>query len=237
VSTERVPVDDPEVLRHILANAEALLLDFDGPVCSVFAGFPAHVVAHQLRGVLADGGHEELPAEIEKAEDPFDVLRYAAVLGSDEVRFVEAAMRSHEVEAIVTAEPTQGAHQLIRSWRASGRKLAIVSNNSVAAIETYLNLHGLKPQVNVISARTDPDPMLLKPSPHLIDHAASMLETSPVKCLLIGDSLTDLRAARAAGTLSIGYANKPGKAELFASERPSAITMEIESLIGLIGGS
>jgi hypothetical protein len=28
-----VPVDDPDTLRVIFANTDALLLDFDGPVC------------------------------------------------------------------------------------------------------------------------------------------------------------------------------------------------------------
>lgn len=70
--------------------------------------------------------------------------------------------------------------------------------------------------------------MLLKPILHLVNHTASMLEASLVKCLLIGDSLTDLQAARAAGTRSIYYANKTGKEELFATERSNAITAEIK---------
>lgn len=145
-------------------------MDFDGPVYSVFAGFSVHVVVHQLRGVLADGGHDELPAEIEKVEDLFDVLRYAAMLGSDEVRFVEAAVRSHEVEAGVTAELMMGAYQFIRSWCVSGRKFIIAGNNSAEAIEIYLRLHRLE----VAGQRTELDPALLKPSPHLVSRVATI---------------------------------------------------------------
>ena len=45
-----------EHLRRPLTEARALLLDFDGPVCSVFAGLPTPVIAAELRGILAAQG-------------------------------------------------------------------------------------------------------------------------------------------------------------------------------------
>jgi phosphoglycolate phosphatase-like HAD superfamily hydrolase len=138
-------VDDPETLRRILSQAEALFLDFDGPICSAFAGMPASVVVDQLCVVLADGGYGEPPLDVEKSTDPFDVLKYAVTLGEVEAEYVTAAFTAHEVEAVATAKPTPGAHELLRSWSASGRPLAVVSNNSVAAIRTYLDLHGRNP--------------------------------------------------------------------------------------------
>ncbi|GAA0254753.1 HAD family hydrolase [Saccharothrix mutabilis subsp. mutabilis] len=230
MTAEHVPVDDPEVLRHILAATDALLLDFDGPVCAVFANLPAQHVADQLRRVLAEGGHKELPAVVEKTEDPFDVLTYAATLGMDEARYIEAALRAHEVEAATTAPPTPGAHDLIHAWRTTGRKLAIVSNNSRAAVNTYLHRHDLTPLIHMVSARTQSDPELLKPSPHLLDQATNVLNVQASRCTLVGDSLTDLLAAQAARARVIGYANKPGKADLFAAERPDAITTDMVSL-------
>ena len=100
------PVDDPETLRRILANADALLLDFDGPICSVFAGIPASVVADQLRRILAEGNHVDLPPDVQTSDDPFDVLFYAAKLGHDEARYIEAAFTAHEVEAVQSAQAT-----------------------------------------------------------------------------------------------------------------------------------
>ena len=46
-------------------------------------------------------------------------------------------------------------------------------------------------------------------------------------CVLVGDSLTDIQAARVANMPVIGYANKPGKAELFAAEKSSAIVTSV----------
>jgi phosphoglycolate phosphatase len=193
----------------VLAQARALLLDFDGPVCAVFAGIPASAVADQLRQILVDGGHAELPDSVVASADPFDVLHYAATLGKTEARYVEAAFTAHEVEAVSSAEPTEGAHDLIQAWHASDRPVAIVSNNSTGAITTYLDLYDLRTSIDVVSARTSPNTALLKPSPHLLRQATTRLDATPDECVFIGDSVSDIEAARVAGVRFIGYANKP----------------------------
>ncbi|MFD9895244.1 HAD family hydrolase [Amycolatopsis sp. NPDC059027] len=215
----------------LLTQARVLLLDFDGPVCSVFAGIPAPVVADQLRGILAEGGHAELPEDVAVSADPFDVLRHAATLGPDEARYVEAAFTAHEVEAIPTATPADGAHDLIEAWHATGRPLAIVSNNSTAAISVYLDLYNLRSAVDTVSARTSADVALLTPSPYLLRQAITTLDAAPGDCVFVGDSVTDIQAAHAAGVPALGYANKPGKHAKFAAAGADAIT---ETLAGLV---
>lgn len=237
MTNDRVLVDDLAALRDVLSESEALLLDFDGPVCSVFAGFPASVVAEQLREILLQGEHAHLPPEIQKSDDPFDIFSFAATLGSSEALYIEAALRAHEVEAIASAEPTLGAHDFVHTWHASGRKLAIVSNNSTAAVEAYLQLHRLASYVHYVSARTVPDPLLLKPNPHLLLQASEALNTEVSKCALIGDSLTDIHAAQNANTSVIGYANKPGKSALFAAERPQAIITNMRIMLSILPSS
>lgn len=223
-------IDDFDVLHRIFEGVQALLLDFDGPVCSVFTGLPAAAVADQLRQILAEGINSVLPPEVQKSEDPFDIFAYAASLGEVEAHYVEAAMRAHEVEAVPTAEPTPGAHHLMRTWHDSGRKLAIVSNNSIAAVDTYIHLHGLVSAIDLVSARTEPDPALLKPNPHLLNQATDTLNVSASKCVFVGDSLTDFRAAHALEMPVVGYANKVGKAELFAEENLHAIVTDMKFL-------
>ncbi|WP_460401104.1 HAD family hydrolase [Actinophytocola sediminis] len=227
-------IDDPDAVRRILGTVEALLLDFDGPICSVFAGFPAPAVADQLRDVLMQGGHH-IPDDVHSSTDPFDVLFYAAKLGHDEVRFLEATFRAHEVEAVQTAEPTARAHEFMRTWKAGGRPLAIVSNNSVAAVETYLDIHDLRAVVDLVSARAGADLSQLKPSPYLVINAAQALGSTSSSCAFIGDSLTDIEAAEAANVQSIAYANKPGKAADFARRTPGAIVTSLSPLFSFVG--
>ncbi|MGW5740210.1 HAD family hydrolase [Amycolatopsis sp. NPDC003861] len=215
----------------VLAHARALLLDFDGPVCSVFAGIEASTVASQLRDVLADGGHTDLPDAIATSADPFDVFHYAATLGEDEARLVEVAFAAHEVEAISSATPTSGAHELIESWHQSDRPLAIVSNNGTSAVNAYLDFFNLHTSINFVSARTSSNAALLKPSPHLLHQAVTALDVVPGETVLLGDSTTDIEAAHAAGVLSIGYANKPGKNYKLVKAGADAI---IDTITGLV---
>lgn len=214
----------------MLASARALLLDFDGPVCSVFSGIPASTVAGQLRDVLADSGHTDLPATVAASADPFDVFHHAATLGEQEARCVEAAFAAHEVEAISSATPTSGAHELIESWHESGRPLAIVSNNGAKAIDAYLHLHGLRASIDCVSARTSSDAAQLKPSPYLLHQATARLAVNPGESMFLGDSTSDIDAAQSAGIRCIGFANKPGKDYLLAAAGADAVIDTLRSL-------
>lgn len=223
-------IDDADALREIFAATDALLLDFDGPICSVFAGFPARVVADHLREVLAEGGYTDLPTEVDQAADPFVVLFHAAALGDQEARYVESAFRALEADAVRSAKPTTGSHDLIRAWSQTGRPVAIVSNNSVDAITAYLDLHDLRSDTATISARTSPDIRLLKPNRHLVDNAAATLGVRPTRCVLVGDSPGDIYAARAANVRAVGYANRSGKIEELSIAEPITITTTITLL-------
>lgn len=230
-------VADPEPLRQLLRVTDALLLDFDGPVCSVFAGLPAPVIVDQLCVVLADGGYGDPPPDVAKSADPFDVLRYAATIGDAEARFVNAAFTAHEIEAVATAEPTIGAEDFIRAWHETGRPLAIVSNNSRVAVEAYLDLHSLHQYVSHISARMSPDPTLLKPSPYLVEAALVALSSVPDRSMLVGDSVTDVEAAHTAGTRAIGYVNRSGKEARFKEAAADGLVTRMTQLTEALGQS
>ncbi|USX49912.1 HAD family hydrolase [Lentzea sp. HUAS12] len=212
-----------------MSEADGLLLDFDGPVCSVFAGFPANVVAGQLREILAEGGHSSLPADIENTGDPFDVFRYASNLSEDDARYVEAALQAHEVEAVKSAQPNPGGHELIHIWSETGRKIAIVSNNSTAAVRSYLEKYGLLEKIDEIVSRTSFNAILLKPAPHLVINAVAALKVRAQNSVLIGDSPSDMIAARRASVHAIGYANKPEKLRLLTDSGAAAVIREMET--------
>ena len=70
----------------------------------------------------------------------------------------------------------------------------------------------------------------MKPNPYLIEQAAQALGTSPRRCALIGDQTTDVQAARAIGAASIGYANKPAKADDLTAAGADAVIATIDEL-------
>lgn len=200
------------VLRQIISRTRELLLDFDGPVCSVFAGMPADAVAKQFRCHLAASGIT-LPGETYSVSDPLEVFRAVAAVGRGASERAQRELTALEVKAVKTARPTNGATALITAARQSGRRVTIVSNNSGQAIAAYLNANGLACHVTAVIGRDDPDPTHMKPSSYQVRKALRILGAPSEESVLIGDSASDIAAAHTSEVAVIGYANKPGKAE------------------------
>lgn len=96
---------------------------------------------------------------------------------------------------------------------AAGIAYAIGSNGSAEKMQITLGQHGLIPRFKgLFSGQTMGKP---KPAPDLYLHAAAALNTDPAACMVIEDSPTGARAARAAGMRCMGYA-PDGNAELAA---------------------
>jgi phosphoglycolate phosphatase len=215
-------------LDAIVARTRHLLLDFDGPICSIFAGLPPATIADRLRKLLGDSAH--LPNQIARTEDPFAVFAYAATISEDLAARVEAEMTDQELAAVPTAAPTPYVHEVVTACQNSGRSIVVVSNNSSQTVHAYLTRHGLDDRISLVIARTNHDPALLKPNPHLIIQAVDALDAEPEECTLVGDSVTDIQAAHLASVHSIGYANEPDKHERFNDAGAGAIINSLADL-------
>jgi phosphoglycolate phosphatase len=216
-------------LDAIIARNRWLLIDFDGPICSIFSGLPAPAIADQLRKLITSQSIP-LPEEIEHTGDPIEVFAYAGTISSELAARVEAELADQEVAAVGTAKPTPYVHDVLAACRESGRITAVVSNNSERAVQTYLARHGLDDRTGPVFARTSHDPALLKPSPHLIEKAVQALNADPTATALVGDSITDIEGARLGGIDSIGYANKPGKFERMIDAGTGAVITTLADL-------
>ena len=216
-------------LAELLARTTYLLLDFDGPVCSVFAGRSSRSIAIELLDLLRTA-NAPVPAGLEDTGDPLEVLRHAATVDAQLLERVERDLRVAEVDATRTAKPTPHASELIDVWRQRGRRVAIVSNNSSAAITAYLAAHDI--DIDAVMGRTSPDPGLLKPSPHLVAEAMRALDADPDPDanVLVGDSVSDVIAAREAGIRSIGYANAAGKRRALSDAGATIVVDDMATL-------
>jgi HAD superfamily hydrolase (TIGR01509 family) len=223
-------------LAAILRRSPVILLDFDGPVCSVFAGYPAARITDELRAVAVDQVGE-LPAALDCISSPHEFLSASAEVSPELARQVEQALQVAEIKAVESATPTPGVEELLTACRERGRQLAIVSNNTGASVRAYLDRAGLTGFVQHIEARDPSDPARMKPSPYLIERAAQALGASPSRCTLIGDQTSDVMAARAIGAASIGYANKPGKTEDLTAAGADAVIEHIDDLTEAIRAS
>ncbi|MFJ4093743.1 HAD family hydrolase [Kitasatospora sp. NPDC089913] len=212
----------PQQLADVLRPVKHVLLDFDGPVCAVFAGLPAPEVARRLReGLLAIG--EQAPAGTAEESDPLALLRLVSDARPDLTESTDAALAALEIEAVQVGRPTVGGESVLRASARSGRLVSVVSNNAGVAIEAYLAEHGLYDYVAGVFGRTPGDPSSMKPNPRLLLEAMEAAGTGPEHCMFIGDAARDVEAGAAAGVRTIGYANKPGKAAKLAAAGAVAI--------------
>lgn len=219
-----------EQLAKLMSSVELLMLDFDGPICSVFAGLPAPIVAERLRRSLRQLG-VKITAQLENDPDPLSIYRQSAAHGPAVTAALFGSLVAAEVEAVNSAVPTPGAIEVIRAARASKRRIGVVSNNAADAVEAYVRQHGLAPYIDHIAARRTPEPNLMKPHPGYIIETTTVFAVAPQRSVLVGDSETDMHAIKRAGGIAIGYANKPGKDERLSAAGADAILPRMIDLV------
>ena len=88
-------MNPPYTAAQIVAETGPLFLDFDGPVCAVFATLPAHTAAEALRHVLRTH-RVTIPEDVEDTCDPLEVLRFSVTVGTSEL-----TARVDEVDTVV----------------------------------------------------------------------------------------------------------------------------------------
>jgi HAD superfamily hydrolase (TIGR01549 family) len=210
-------------LSSLLTGHGPLLLDFDGPVCAIFAGYPSVNVADELRALIRDQG-VMIPEMLLGTPDPLEVLRWVGTLRQPEVtRTVEDALCAAELHAVRSSAPTMYAREVIVAARKAGKPIAVVSNNSAGAVMEYLTAQRLAPYITSVIGRAYADPARMKPNPEPILHAVFDLGAEPGDCVLIGDSLGDIAGAQAAGVPVIGYANREQKVQPFKDAKADAV--------------
>jgi len=220
----------PRTLAQVLAATGPILLDFDGPVCTVFATTPAATVAAQLRQVLTDHG-ATLPADVAEQTDPLKVLRYTATLDNPQLTArIDDQLRHAEQQATTSATPPPTPARSSSPPTTPAGRWPSSATNSEPAIRAYLAAHCIAGYIDHITGRAYAEPALMKPHPWPVLTAITALAAQPAACVLLGDSPRDIQAAHAAGVHTIGYANKPGKAQRLAHAGAEALAEGTEGM-------
>lgn len=219
-----------EALDEIFRTSTAVLFDFDGPICDVFCGLPAPGVAAELADLVAIHS-TSLEFHARRTDDPMEVHRLSQGGGGALLGAVEAALTEAEVRAVrVAGPPVAGAVQALGAAQDSKLRVGIVSNNSAECVNEFLAINGLDTLVDEVVGRPALRPDLMKPAPYPLLRAAAALSVEPQGAVLVGDSLTDIEAARAAGARSIGYANKPRKQSALAIAGADVVVLDMQEV-------
>lgn len=203
-------------LRDLIPQVRYVLWDLDGPICRLFAKHPAPDVAKRmipLIGKLAEEGRLEAPVLPERLlTDPHEWLRAVGQCwgGAEQVARLEEWLTGEELTAADSAVPTPHVDQVIRFWGGLGVRFAVSTNNAGLAATRYLAAAGLGGFFPYVFGRTS-ELSLMKPDPHTLLLALDSLGAAPAQALMLGDALTDFKAAQAAGVAFLGYADEPDK--------------------------
>ena len=171
-------------------------------------------MTRQLRALLIEHGHQ--PPRLRRRYDPHELFRSALDAIDARKPALATALRNllerQEVEAARdTAVPTPGAHDLVIWLSERGVGLAVASNNAETAVEAHLRrVHLLDRFAPSVIGRAA-DHRLMKPDPHCIHLAMKAIEADQESCLMIGDSLADVAAARSAGIRVCAYSPRRSK--------------------------
>lgn len=206
-----------EALRRTAAGTACVLFDFDGPICHLFANHPAPGVARRLRETVARCHPRPLPAT--EVDDPHEVLRAVAAPDAraprNLVALVESELTKEEIEAAATAPPTEHARELADELAGRQVALAVTTNNAPDAAWHFLDAGQLhQPFGEHVYGRDPRHPELMKPDPHCLNRAMRALGQEPDSCLMVGDSLSDLKASANAGVVFVGYARNAHRARV-----------------------
>jgi len=218
----------PETAADLVARAPVVLLDFDGPICAVFAGYRAHEVAAQIMKHAASAGIVLRPAD---PDDPISVFKATTGMDPKAIAAVHETLMAEESRALRRTAPHPGIPELIGQLRGQGHRLVVVTNNGADPVSEFVEHHDLAHDLEAVIGRDPHHPELLKPAPESITRALVLLDVPADAAVFVGDSITDVLAGHAAGLSVIGYANKPGKDQRLRDAGADAIITSMGDLV------
>jgi HAD superfamily hydrolase (TIGR01549 family) len=223
---------------ELTCRTRCVIFDFDGPLCKLFGGYPAHEVARVMVGHLGELGLP-VPA-VDDLDDPHAILRATAAghrapggAGSPAgpaVVELESRLTAEEVRAAASAVPTPHADDLVRTLAADGLTLAVASNNTPLAVERYLRSRGLAELFGRHIHGRRPDPSLMKPDPDSVRRVLQSTGINSAHCLMIGDAVSDHTAARRAGVPFLGFAPDDRRAEALRGAGVEGVLRSMEAV-------
>jgi phosphoglycolate phosphatase len=173
----------------------AVLFDLDGTLID-----SAPDIAGALNDLLTEEGrHPYVLAEVRRMvgegvhrliEKAFGETGRTDILAD---RFVEL----YNPRASLLTQPVEGAFAALDAFRAAGIPMAVCTNKPDESALQVLSDLDLLPYFSVVLGGTCGLPK--KPDPAILLEAARRLGVKAAECLMIGDALPDVDAARAAG--------------------------------------
>ena len=184
-------------------SIELLIFDLDGTLCDT-----RDDIAISVNLTLRELGLPEKPVDAIYSyvgSGVRSLLQQAVGEQSDDrLREAMRIFRAHYLEHLLdTTRPYSGIVDILDRFKK--KKKAVVTNKPQEYTDRILRGLDLTNHFNLIVGGENG--LLLKPEPHMILSVLNQLQAEKAKCVMIGDGLHDIAAARAAGikVCAVGY--------------------------------
>ena len=188
-------------------EVEAILFDLDGTLIDTDDVMIERVARwlQPLARLFSQGDPKRvLRRAIMASEGPTNAfLTVLDILGLDDEIFAlgDRLRRLRGLRTPANFQPVDGIVEAVREL--SGRyRLGVVTTRSQRDAQAFLEQQALADCFSVIV--THEDTWRLKPHPEPIRYAAEQLGVAIERCLMVGDTVVDVRSAKAAGAYAVG---------------------------------
>lgn len=213
--------------RLVIFDCDGTLADGQAAICHAMAQAFALLDLpapdnHQVRRIVG----LSLPHAVRKlAPDAADDVVAEAVAAYKQAFF---AMRQ---AGLVREELYPGIAALVPRLHAAGFALSVATGKSDRGLASTLTMHGLDPYFSSLQT-ADRHPS--KPDPAMLVAAMDDVLAAPHRTVMVGDTVFDMHAARAAGTHALGVAWGYHEADELLAAGASAVAGTAEELEELI---
>ncbi|XVQ06660.1 HAD-IA family hydrolase [Spirillospora sp. CA-255316] len=212
--------------EHAGPAPRAVVFDLDGVIVDSFEVMrQAFRIAYAE--VMGDG-----PAPFEEYSRHLgryfpDIMRIMGLPPEIEEPFVRESYRlAGEVTVFDGVEP------LLEGLNRRGIALAVATGKSGPRARSLLDGLGIAGHfAHIIGSDEVARP---KPAPDIVERALGLLGVPPGEAIMVGDAVTDLRSARAAGVAAVAALWGESDAEPLLAEGPDAVLHRPADLLGLL---
>lgn len=212
-----------------LSSYQAVLFDVDGTLVDSVHGLVRGLYDTYETFGYRTFTHKEIRATI--GIPLHEQMKIAMGPGASEERIREGIDYAIERYAIHQSECKlfEPAVEALRLVHESGKKTALVTSKNAREVEGFLPKFAARSSVQCIVCASDVQ--FPKPSPESALLACRQLGVAPADSVMIGDSIYDLRCAKAAGMAAVAVSYGSTSKEALWNEQPDALFETPEALL------
>jgi len=213
-----------------LTKARGFILDMDG---TILDSFDAHVKAWERaleeRGVSRT--RDEIIAPFGKPTPTIASILF----GTDDPELISTITKlkaQYFIEQIPTIDLFPGTRAVLNALHALDKKLCIASSSPNITIKATITTLDLGSLIDAYIGLNDVTNS--KPDPEMILKGVAKLGLDPVDCIVIGDTVYDIKAGNAAGCFTIGVLTGNSTRDLMEQGGAGAVLDDFATLQGYL---